>query len=157
MALFRMGRGREAWEHLVKILPFTSLHTNLSQSTFVMPNSYGYNPDKFIDGQNMNDWQTGSSNVVLKLLIRFVFGLEPRLDGLWIQPAAFQPFKSFAFDVKIRGCDLCFCASKIAVRVRTFTVNGQDRKATADVFMGLEKLWLPLSDLRGTVEVVVGQ
>ena len=83
MALFQMGEPRRAWEQLIKILPFTDIHDNLSHSPFVMPNSYGLNEDKLIDGENMNDWQTGSSNVVLKLLIRFVFGVEPVAKGLW--------------------------------------------------------------------------
>ena len=88
MALFRMGCAKEAWEQLIKVLPFTDLHANLSHSPFVMPNSYGLNEEKFIDGQNMNDWQTGSANVLLKLLVRYVFGFEPALEGAWIQPAA---------------------------------------------------------------------
>jgi hypothetical protein len=157
-ALFRMGEPRLAWEQLVKILPFTEIHENLSHSPFVMPNSYGYNPQKFIDGQNMNDWQTGSSNVVLKLLIRYVFGFEPNLKGLWVQPAAWVPFKSFDFNIRVRGCDVHLRFEDQGRSRRTFLVNGAPQQGTRDAMMNIEKLWVPygLFD-RGELEIQVHQ
>ena len=91
-ALFLMDEPRRAWNQILKILPFMPHHTGLSHSPFVLPNSYILNEQLNLNGQNMNDWQTGSSNVLLKLLIRHVFGFNPGLDGLHIRPARWSPF-----------------------------------------------------------------
>lgn len=48
MALFRMGSPEAAWQELIKSLPMT--HDTISVSPYVMPNSYGYNPEKNVDG-----------------------------------------------------------------------------------------------------------
>ncbi len=142
MALFQMGQPKRAWKQLVKILPFTDIHENLSHSPFVMPNSYGHNPKKMIDGQNMNDWQTGSSNVVLKTLVRFVFGIEPVFDGLWIQPAGWAPFKNFNAKARVRGCDIHVICETNAPRARRFTVNGKPAEGVYDHTMQIDKLWI---------------
>lgn len=70
-------------------------HDTISVSPYVMPNSYGYNPEKNVDGQSMMDWQTGSSNVTLKLLVRFVAGVRPEYDGVWVQPGRLLPLRRF--------------------------------------------------------------
>ncbi len=143
MALFQMGQPKRAWEQLLKILPFTPGHDNLSHSPFVMPNSYGHNPELLIDGQNMNDWQTGSSNVVLKTLNRFVFGFEPTFDGLWIQPAGWAPFKNFTATANIRRCEVRLTSHTNAATDRAFTINGEPAESIFDPTMGIDKLWIP--------------
>ncbi len=148
MALFQMGQAREAWSQLEKILPFTDIHENLSHSPFVMPNSYGYNPDVFIDGQNMNDWQTGSSNVVLRTLILYVFGFEPAMAGLWVQPASWSPFQSFEFTGRLRGGDVRIIFEDRGGSRRSFTVNGQPLEASYDSIMKVDRLWIPNDQLR---------
>ncbi len=148
MALFQMGQSKRAWEQLYKILPFTDIHENLSHSPFVMPNSYGHNPGKSIDGQNMNDWQTGSSNVVLKTLIRFVFGIEPAFDGLWIQPAANAPFEHFHAKATVQKCQIDLTCKTTIARGRKFTVNGQAVDGVFDPKMQIDRLWIPSEQLR---------
>jgi len=142
MALFQMGHPKRAWDQLLKILPFTMDHENLSHSPFVMPNSYGYNRELMIDGQNMNDWQTGSANVVLKTFNRFVFGFEPTFDGLWIQPAGYAPFKSFNATATVRGCRVGVTCKTNTAKGRKFTVNGKPAQTTFDPVMDIDKLWL---------------
>lgn len=157
MALFQMGEAQKAWQQLCKILPFTKGHENLTHSPFIMPNSYGYNPEKFIDGQNMNDWQTGSSNVVLKLLIRFVFGFEPTLDGLWIQPAGWCPFETFQFKLKVRGCQVSIHYENKHHGKRVYEIGGQTQESEPDEFMDVDKLWIPNEQLKtaSTLEIHV--
>lgn len=142
MALFRMGEPKRAWDQLIKIFPFTEGHENLSHSPFVMPNSYGHNPEMLIDGQNMNDWQTGSSNVVLKVLIRYVFGFEPTFGGLWIQPAGWAPFKGYSAACTVRGCRVTIESDSVSPRGRKFFVNGKRHKAVYDPKLGIDKLWI---------------
>ena len=155
MSLFQMGEPQKAWEQLIKILPFTEGHENLTHSPFVMPNSYGYNPEKSIDGENMNDWQTGSSNVVLKLLIRFVFGFEPDLDGLWIQPASGCPFKSFQFTLDVRGCKVSIHYENKQSGKRSFLVDGEAKEPKFDELMGINKIWIPNERIKSGSEISV--
>ena len=123
-------------------MPFTDLHENLSHSPFVMPNSYGFNEAKFIDGQNMNDWQTGSSNVLLKILVRYVFGFEPAVDGAWIQPAAWSPLKAFEFSTRFRDCDVNIAFEAAGRKSRSFMVDGEPKLGSFDENMGVTRLWL---------------
>ena len=153
MALFRMGCPKEAWEQLFKSLPFT--HETISVSPFVMPNSYGFNPAKLIDGESMADWQTGSSNGVLKTLLRFGFGFEPHFDGIWIQPAAWLPFNSFAFTIKVRTCKVTIQYRNRGLGERKYAVNGANRNSRFDPVMRLAKLWIANEELGRTRELTI--
>ncbi len=123
-ALFRLGEAEEAWRQLAKVLPFSAHHQNLTHSPFVMPNSYVENAQLDLDGQSMNDWQTGCSNVLLKLLVREAFGFNPRLERLRIAPALWQPFDSFELQATAQGRRLRITYSKDrAVQSRSVTIN----------------------------------
>jgi cellobiose phosphorylase len=98
MSLFAIGEGELAWEQLKKLFPFT--HEEVSVSPFVLPNSYGDNEEFHIDGESMQDWQTGSSNVLFKLFVRYVLGFEPVLGGLLIQPSRYQIFETMSLRIK---------------------------------------------------------
>ncbi len=153
-ALFRMGCSEFAWQQLIKVLPFT--HVYLSCSPYVMPNSYGYNPEKNIDGESMQDWQTGSSNVLFKLIVKYVFGISPEFDGLWIQPAVYNPFKSCKLKIRIRGCDVKIICSQRQAEEREFFVNDEKRTPVFDETMNLQKLWIPYQDLTcPNMEIIV--
>ena len=154
MALFRMGQPEEAWRQLCKSLPFT--HERVSCSPYVVPNSYGYNEEKGIDGESMLDWQTGSSNVILKTLINDVFGVEPEFGGLWIRTAAWSPFDSFEFRIKIKGCRISLRYKKSGGGRRLYRVDGTGRNGVFDGILGLEKLWIPEEELkRGKLDIEV--
>lgn len=158
MSLFRMGETDRAWEELSKCLPFT--HETVSVSPYVMPNSYGFNEEKQIDGESMQDWQTGSSNVVLKTFIRFVFGIEPQYKGIWIQPSKNIPFETTEFTIKVRESYLTIKYSnnqntdnKAAGRV--FKVNGEVQQGIYDDVMKLNKLWLSNDFITNNKEIIV--
>lgn len=147
MALFRLGDSEAAWEQLCKSLPFT--HERISCSPYVMPNSYCFNEEKLIDGESMLDWQTGSSNVILKSLIRFVFGIEPHFEGIFIQPAAYLPFESFEFSIMLRSTRVIIKYENLNDGARTFKINGIECKGTPDPVMRLDKLWIAWDRLAG--------
>ncbi|MEF9959880.1 MAG: hypothetical protein RR090_07530 [Niameybacter sp.] len=153
MSLFRMGETDRAWDELSKCLPFT--HETVSVSPYVMPNSYGFNEEKQIDGESMQDWQTGSSNVALKTFIRFVFGVEPQYTGLWIQPSMDIPFETTAFELKVRGTHLVLKYSNHETGKRIFKVNGEIQEGIYDNVMKLEKLWLNNNFISNNKEIVV--
>lgn len=153
MSLFRMGETDRAWEELSKCLPFT--HEKVSVSPYVMPNSYGYNEEKQIDGESMQDWQTGSSNVALKTFIRFVFGVEPQYKGIWIQPSRAIPFDTTEFTLNVRGTKLILKYSNNELDKRTFKVNGEVQEGIYDEVMKLEKLWLSNEFIENNKEIVI--
>lgn len=154
MALFRMGHAEAAWKQLYKLFPFT--HEKISCSPYVMPNSYGWNEEKEIDGESMLDWQTGSSNVVLKTLIRYVVGLEPEFEGLWLQPANWTPFGGFSFCIRIKECKLRITYRNSGNGSRRYTVNGEERGGIYSEVMKVERLWIPEHELKcPQLEVVV--
>lgn len=157
MALFAMGYAREAWEELVRLLPFTSVHQTLSHSPFVIPNSYCLNEDILLDGQSMNDWQTGSANVLLKMMIRYVFGVNALQEGLWIQPSLASPFRRFMVALPIRAHRFVIhYESTPKVKQRTFHVNNKQTTGVWDEQMQIQRLWIPYADLlTETIEIRV--
>ncbi len=123
-ALFRMGEAKKAWEQIRKILPFSSHHKDPSHSPFVMPNSYVENLQLNLNGQSMNDWQTGSSNALLKLLVRYVCGFQPEMDHLCISPAAWHPFRSLELNGLAHGHRIQITHSVGKVSQREVELNG---------------------------------
>lgn len=153
MALFMMGEPKKAWDQLQKILPFT--HEHLSCSPYVMPNSYGYNKELDIDGESMQDWQTGASNVVFKLMLRFVFGFQPEYDGFFIQPASWSPFKKSEMEMTYQGKKIKICYSNIGEKNRSFKVNGVVCEGMNDTVMHIKKLWISNADLNDNTHILI--
>ena len=153
MALFNMGFAKDAWEELQKALPVT--HERTSLSPFVMPNSYGYNEALNIDGDSMNDWQTGSSNVTVKVFVRNVLGVKPEYDGVWIQPAAFCPFDGFEGQVLVRGNTLRVTCRKGSGKEARFTVNGKEMPCEWSEALQTWRLWIPNEQLTEEMSVSV--
>jgi cellobiose phosphorylase len=147
MAQFRMGRAKEAWEQIYKAIPIT--HDIVTTSPYIMPNTYGNNEEKLIDGESVLDWQTGSSNVILKTLVRYGVGLEPQFGGIWIQPPAWLPFESFDFKIKVRSCEVSISYKNKGSGKRIFEADGIRRESRYDQFMGIEKLWVSDEELKG--------
>ncbi len=151
MALFMMGEARRAWDQLMKILPFT--HEHISCSPYVMPNSYGDNQSLHIDGESMQDWQTGSSNVVFKIILRFIFGFFPEYNGFYIQPAAWFPFESYRLEMSYRGRPLQISYCNKGTGKRSFLVNDKPCTPIHDEAMGIDKLWIDQRDLCGCMNI----
>ncbi len=100
-SLFRMNEPDYAFNELYKVLPIT--HRYISTTPSIMSNSYGYNQDLGIDGESMNDWFTGSANVLIKMMVFDVFGFTPNLSGITIRPLSHIPFKSASLSVIVKG------------------------------------------------------
>jgi len=148
MALFKMGHAKEAWDQLCKLLPFT--HDRISCSPYIMPNSYGYNEEKGIDGESMLDWQTGSSNVIFKTFIGFVIGIKPEFDGVWLQPAKGLPFEGFTFQITIRECIVSITYKNSENDDRRYFIDNNEKKGTFNECMNLKRLWISAEDFKRT-------
>lgn len=129
-SLFMMGEGKLAWEQLAKILPFT--HKHLSTTQFIMSNSYSYNEEFGMDGESMSDWYTGSANVLVKTMVRNVFGVDATLSGVYVKPASYMPFENAQIRVNVRGCSVRVEYAKGRGGERRFYVDGKARPASAD-------------------------
>lgn len=151
MALFQMGEAKRAWDQLRKILPFT--HSYLSCTPFVMPNSYGHNPSLNIDGESMNDWQTGSSNVVFKIFFWFVFGFRPEYSGFYLQPAAYLPFESYELKIRYQNSRININYSNKGSEKRRFYLNASECKTIWDEEMKIYKIWVAQKDLSESMNI----
>lgn len=125
-SLFQAGQSKAAWKQLEKLLPFTAIHNNYNLTPFVIPNSYIHNIEKGLDGESMNDWQTGSSNVLLKILIWYVFGFRPELDHLRIQPDPRSPLIQFSYSGTYQNKKIVMSYQKTsAVKKRIIYLDGK--------------------------------
>ncbi len=149
--LFAMGESELAWEELIKLLPFT--HEKVSVSPYVMPNSYGYSPELNIDGESMLDWQTGSSNVILKIILYYVFGIRFEYDGIRIQSASHRPFSDMSLSMSYMGKRLNIQLEKDASTNRKFLVNGQKLVGTFDDAYKIEVLNISKDDMQELEEI----
>lgn len=145
MALFLLGDSKEAWRQMEKSMVIS--HDNCTLSTFVMPNSYCYNPEYEIDGGSMGDWYTGSGAVLIKELIKFGFGIAPNLDGLKIQTPAIMPCESASINIVVKGRPITLKYNNIKQVKRIYKVNGNVISAEFDNIMCTEKIFIPSSEL----------
>ncbi len=152
-ALFKMGEPDFAWDQLYKALPIT--HKSLSTTPFIMSNSYSYNEEYGLDGESMSDWFTGSANVLIKVLARCVFGINPDLGGVTICPAKGMGSKNSKIKIKVKGATLnvtCACRGNAPHR---FFVNGAEVKPEYDEILRTEKIYIPSDKLTGNIDVKV--
>ncbi len=156
-SLFAIGESEKAWAQLEKLLPFTSIHANYNLTPFVIPNSYLHNPELGLDGESMNDWQTGSSNVLLKILIWYVFGFRPEFDRLRIQPDPSSPLQQFQFEGRYQNKAIRIEYEKTAAaRERSMQLNGKPLTLLMDDPTRIRVADIPVQKLKrqNRIEVV---
>ncbi len=153
-ALFKRGDYSFAFEQMKKLLPFT--HESVSHSAFVMSNAYMDNEEYSINGVAVNDWQTGSAPVLLKIIINQICGFQPSLDGLYIAPCGEIPFKDFSFKLNNERFNLTIKYIKSANK-RKFIVNGKEYPTSFDSHLKVDKIFISNDELEkyGDIEVVV--
>jgi len=147
-SLFQVGQSESAWKQLEKLLPFTAIHNNYNLTPFVIPNSYIHNVEKGLDGESMNDWQTGSSNVLLKILIWYVFGFRPELDHLRIQPDPRSPLAQFSYSGIYQDKKIVMSYEKTsAVKERVIHLNEKPLKLFKDDELNVRVVDIPCGQL----------
>ncbi|WP_428387017.1 GH36-type glycosyl hydrolase domain-containing protein [Mucisphaera sp.] len=154
MALFRLGQPRRAWQQLLKILPFAMPERHVSHSPFVMPNSYSLIDEAGAFGESMNDWQTGSSNVVLKTLVHDAAGIQPAHDGIWVNPATWAPCSEIRLHLLLRDRPIELVWRRGSGTARTFIVNGRVQTGEPHPLTGVRRLWLPYDQLKTTTNTI---
>ncbi len=145
MAMFILGEGKKAWEQMEKVVPIT--HKKLTKTPFVMPNSYCYNEEYCLDGESLDDWYTGSGCVFLRNIIKNVFGVQARLDGVKIAMTDFMPTNSAKISLKIKGKDLTVVYKKDGRGERKFFVNGVEKESVLGEISSTPEVFIPTNEL----------
>ncbi|MCM1289905.1 MAG: hypothetical protein NC132_03630 [Corallococcus sp.] len=142
-SLLKMGESKLAWEQLYKVLPLT--HELVSTTPFIMSNSYSYNTEFGMDGESMSDWFTGSANVLIKMLVWYMFGVRPTLKGVEICPANYLPFEKASISLSIRGkrIDLTMHGGG-----KIFEMDGKPAQTEYDEARLSQKLFIPFDKLK---------
>lgn len=153
MALFLLGRGREAWEQFAKSL--TINHPNATKTTFVMPNSYGYCPEYNIDGVSMGDWYTGSGTVVIKETVKYGFGVEPELNGLNIHAPSYFPTDGGSLTVNVKGKRISIMIEGKGEKLRDVYADGVKLDCKYDSLMKCNTVFIPSEELTDGMKIEI--
>ena len=78
----------------------------------------------------MSDWFTGSANVLIKTLVREVFGISPDLGGVKLTPSAYMPFKSCEIRLGVKNKIINLSYKNAGRGKRSVTVNGKPANIT---------------------------
>ncbi len=144
-ALFAIGESKTAWEELEKSAVIS--HDNCTMTPFIMPNSYCYNPDYYMDGESMGDWYTGSGTVLLKEIVRYGFGIMPNLSGLWVALPNYMHTTSAELRINIKGNDVTVIYKKAELPHREYWVDGTRYAAEYDGIADTDKIFIPNAQL----------
>lgn len=153
MALFCLGEAEEAWRQFEKSIVIT--HDNCTMTPFVMPNSYCWNPDYFIDGVSMGDWYTGSGTVVIKSVVKYGAGICPTLDGLVLQPPKTLPSEKLSVDLFVKGCKVSYRYENKKLGRRTVLLNGEALSGEYDDVMDTEKFFIPNDKFTSEMKITI--
>ena len=123
---------KEAFRQMYKILPIS--HEFVSSTPFIMPNSYLYNEEIGCDGESMNDWFTGSSSTLFKLMVKNVFGINVKLDSIDIKTAASIPYDKASLSLKICGKNIKILHIYDNTNKRRIILNNKELELKEDKF-----------------------
>jgi len=153
MALFAIGESEKAWKELEKSSVIS--HKNCSMTSFVMPNSYCYNPEYGIDGESMGDWYTGSGTVLIKEIVKYGFGINPDLNGVRIALPKSMPCKNAEISIKIKGKTVNVVYHKKGKSLRKIIIDGKVIEASFDDVAETPVVYLPHIDLKDNMVVEI--
>ncbi len=153
MALFVLGEGKKAWEQIEKAIPIT--HSYITKTPFVMPNSYCYNEEYSMDGESMGDWYTGSGCVLMRNIIKHVFGIQPDLDGVKVKAAMYMPTDSANIKIKIKNCEIEVSYKNENAGERRYFVNGTQTETFKDEVSGTKQIYLENDKLKGKILIEI--
>ncbi len=145
LALFRLGQAKTAWEQFYKVLPIAN--EQMTQTPFVMSNSYLDNPEIGFFGQSPIDWYTGSGTVCIKNIVRGLIGLIPNLDGITLQTANEMPCRRLTMECSIKGKKVRFEYENTGAGKRRIFFNGRELETEYDELMETQKTFIPTKAL----------
>jgi cellobiose phosphorylase len=99
-----IGRGDEAWEYYRKICP--AYLEDISELHKTEPYVYAQmiaGKDSAKPGEAKNSWLTGTASWNFYAVSQFILGIQPRYDGLLIDPCIPKNWKEYEVTRKFRG------------------------------------------------------
>ena len=153
MALFVIGEGEKAWEQIKKAIPIT--HSKVTKTPFVMPNSYCYNEEYCLDGESMGDWYTGSGCVLLRNIVKHMFGVQPDLNGVCVKLSNYIPADFARIKLKLKGCTVELVYKNQNRGNRQYYINGKRAAVLVDNVSDTLYTYLTNEDLKNDIAVEV--
>ena len=125
------------------ILPFRNKIVAGRAEPYIMCNSYFGEQTGYRYGTPGQSWRTASGQWFQKAMVNYVFGLQPEMEGLRINPCLPPSWKNCSITKEFRGCTYHIKYENEGTSVKEICVNGEVLNGTL----------LPI--LSGDVEVKV--
>ena len=152
-ALFALGYSQKAWETLEKAMVIS--HSNVTMTTFVMPNSYCIDGEFGFDGESMGDWHTGSGAVLVKDIIKYGFGIEPMIDELKIAPAKSFPSDEAEITLPVGDKKLTVKYENRNSGLRRIYIDGRETELSFDPVRNTSYLLLSKALMSQNCQIIV--
>ena len=139
-----LKRPEKVEEDLITVLPFRNPIVAGRAEPYILCNSYFQIETGPRYGTAGQSWRTAAGQQLQRALINFVFGLQPEMEGLRVDPCLPPSWKTCAVTKEFRGCVYCITYRNGGANVKSILVNGRP----------LEGNVLPLLSGEVTVEVI---
>ena len=95
----------------------------------------------------MGDWYTGSGAVLIKNIIKCVFGIEPGLNDLKIIPSAYFPSKKAELQITIVNSKVKLIYENKGIGTRQILLNGEPLTLQTDKIRNVDYALIPKNKL----------
>lgn len=132
-----LKRNDKVEEGLHKILPTDHKYFPTCGEPYAMYNSYLGEQTGYRYGTPGQSWRTASGQWLLYALVRYIYGLQPELDGLLLNPCLPPDWKDCLITKVFRGCTYNIHYTQkdngACNRIEKLTVNGKMVDATKPI------------------------
>ena len=119
-----MKRADKVEEGIETILPFRNKVVDGRAEPYIMCNSYFGKQTGYRYGTPGQSWRTAAGQWFQKAMVNYVFGLQPEMTGLKIDPCLPPSWKTASIDKEFRGANYHIKFENGGTRVKKILVNG---------------------------------
>ena len=120
-----LKRADKVEEGIETILPFRNKVVDGRAEPYIMCNSYFGKQTGYRYGTPGQSWRTAAGQWFQKALVNYVFGLQPEMEGLKIDPCLPKSWREASIDKKFRSANYHIKFENGGTRVKTILVNGK--------------------------------
>lgn len=140
-----LKRANEVEKDIETILPFRNKVVAGRAEPYIMCNSYFGEQTGYRYGTPGQSWRTAAGQWFQKAIVNYVFGLQPEMEGLRIDPCLPPSWKTCSITKEFRGCTYHIEYENKGTDVGEIWVNGKTIKGNI----------LPLVDGENHVKVIL--
>lgn len=120
-----LGRRAQMQASLEKLLPWNHKHAVTYGEPYILYNFYYPDEHCYRVGTPGQSWRTATAHSLVRTIIRYLYGLEPTIEGLHIRPCLPPDWQTCSITKQFRGCtyDITYRQQSPDGRV-TVTVDG---------------------------------